>query len=253
VHHPLALESGLSAHEADAFRASERAALAMAALTIVTSAATARLLAADYGVAANCIVVALPGVDAVSPTAVRSEGAPRLLAVGSVTPRKGYDLLIAALAPLSGLSWKLTIAGPCDRDPEAAQRLRADIVRFELTDRITLVGPVAPERLAELYRAADLFVLASRFEGYGMAFAEAVACGLPVIGTTADAIPEATAGAGILVPPDDVAALSEALRTLISDPLARARAAAASRAAATRLPTWRAGAEVISQALESLR
>ena len=107
-----------------------------------------------------------------------------------MVPRKGFDVLIAALATLADLPWHLTIAGDRSRDPDAAARLDADIARFKLGNRIVVLGTVSPERLAELYAGADLFVLASRFEGYGMAFAEAIAHGLPVIGTTAGAIPE---------------------------------------------------------------
>jgi glycosyltransferase involved in cell wall biosynthesis len=199
------------------------------------------------------IVIARPGVDPAPRGAASQDGPVRLLAVGSLVPRKGHDVLIAALAPLSELPWRLTIAGAFDRDPDAAQRLRVDIARFGLAERVALIGAVSPERLAEFYQTADAFVLASRFEGYGMAYAEAIAQGLPVIGTNAGAIPEATAGAGILVAPDDVAALSEALRALLEEPQTRKRLAAASRAAATRLPTWRASAEIISRALESLR
>jgi glycosyltransferase involved in cell wall biosynthesis len=109
---------------------------------------------------------------------------------------------------------------------------------------------VSTERLAELYAGADLFVLASRFEGYGMAFAEAIAHGLPIVGTTAGAIVETVpASAGILVEPNDVPALSDALRRLITDPVLRGVLATEARAAATALPTWRRSAELFSQVL----
>jgi glycosyltransferase involved in cell wall biosynthesis len=98
-----------------------------------------------------------------------------------------------------------------------------------------------------------VFVLASRYEGYGMAFAQAIAYGVPVIGTTAGAIPETVpAGAGLLVPPDDVPALAVALRRLISDRDARARLADNARAAANLLPTWAASAAVFARAIEGL-
>ena len=103
-------------------------------------------------------------------------------------------------------------------------------------------------------RSADLFVLPSRFEGYGMAFAEAIAHGLPVIGTTAGAIPDTVPdGAGILVPPDDAAALAHALRRLIANGSERESLAAAARAAAARLPTWRQSAEEFARAIEAVR
>src|SRR5262249_59614452 len=118
------------------------------------------------------------------------EGAVNLLAVGSVIPRKGYDLLVAALARLRHLPWRLIIAGDCERSPQTSRRLRADIMRLGLADRITLLGALAAEEVAPLYLSADLFVLPSRFEGYGMAYTEAIAHGVPVIGTTAGAIPQ---------------------------------------------------------------
>ena len=252
VHHPLALESGLSAAQADQFRASERAALAVAKRVVATSAATARLLAAEYGVPAPRIVVAYPGTDRAPPARGNDDGIVRLLAIGAVVRRKGFDVLIAALATLADLPWYLTVAGDRSRDPDAAARLDADIARFKLGNRIVVLGTVSPERIAELYAGADLFTLASRFEGYGMAFSEAIAHGLPVIGTTAGAIPETVApGAGILVAPDDVAALAVALRRAIENPDERRRMAASARAAAQALPGWQDSAKLFAHALEA--
>jgi glycosyltransferase involved in cell wall biosynthesis len=174
-----------------------------------------------------------------------------LLAVGSAVPRKGYDMLAAALGKLSSLRWRLTIAGDMGRDPATAARLIADIARFGLGDKVTLVGAVTAARLATLYAHADVFVLPSRYEGFGMAFAEAIAHGLPVIGTTAGAIPDVVPpSAGILVRPDDCIALADALRRLIADHAERARFAAGARAASARLPTWRGSAALFSAAIE---
>jgi glycosyltransferase involved in cell wall biosynthesis len=253
VHHPLALEWGLSAERAAALRASERAALAAVSAVVVTSAATARLVAADYAVPAERITVAKPGSDP-APLAQRSrDGVVRLLSVGAVVPRKGFDVLIAALATLTDLPWKLTIAGDRTRDPTAAARLDADIVRHGLGGRIAVSGAVSPQRLAALYAEADAFVLASHFEGYGMAYAEAVAHGLPVIGTVAGAIPETVPpDAGLLVAPGDVTALAEALRRVIGDDGLRRRLAGAARAAAPQLPAWRHSAEIFARVLETL-
>jgi glycosyltransferase involved in cell wall biosynthesis len=252
VHHPLALESGLSAAQADEFRASERAALAAARRVVVTSATTARLLVADYGVPADRIVVACPGTDSAPAAHGSNDGIVRLLAVGAMVRRKGFDVLIAALATLPDLPWRLTIAGDRGRDPEAAAQLDADIARYKLSDRIAVLGAVSPERLAELYAGADLFTLASRFEGYGMAFSEALAHGLPVIGTTAGAIPHTVVpGAGILVAPDDAPALAAALRRAIENPAERRRMAAAARMAARALPSWQDSAKLFARALEA--
>lgn len=253
VHHPLALETGLAPEEAERFRASERAALANMQAIIVTSATIARVLVADYGVSPDALSIAPPGSERVSWVPGGSRDVVALLSVGIIVPRKGYDLLVAALATLGDLPWRLTIVGDRRHDAQASARLDADILRHGLTARIAIEGTVPAERLAELYSTADVFVLASRYEGYGMAFAQAIAYGLPVIGTTAGAIAETVpVGAGLLVPPDDVPALAAALRRLISDRDARARLADNARAAANLLPTWPASAAVFARAVEGL-
>ena len=253
VHHPLALEQGLSVERADALRASERAALAAVQGVVVTSAATARLVAADYGVPAGRITVARPGSDPAPLAQASQDGVVRLLSVGAVVPRKGFDVLIAALATLTDLSWRLTIAGDRTRDRDAVAQLDADIARHALGNRIAALGAVSPQRLAALYAEADVFVLASRFEGYGMAYAEALAHGLPVIGTSAGAIPDTVPpDAGLLVAPGDIPAFAQALRRVIDDAELRQRLADAARAAALRLPTWRQSAEIFARALETL-
>ena len=253
VHHPLALESGLSAQQIVTLRDSERAALAAATRVVVTSGATARCLAADYGVPKAHIVVAPPGVDQAPMARGNVDGVVQLLSVGAVVPRKGYDVLVASLATLSELPWHLSIAGNLRADPEAAAALEKDIARFRLGARITLLGAVPHTRLAELYANADVFVLASRFEGYGIAYAEAIARGLPVIGTTAGAIPDTVpAGAGILVSPNDELALARALHRVIAEPDERAKLAARAHKAATQLPDWRDSAKILAHVIESV-
>jgi glycosyltransferase involved in cell wall biosynthesis len=252
VHHPLALETGLSAAEAGALRESERTALAETRRVVVTSVPTARLLVADYDVPADRITVVPPGTDRAAPARGSTDGTVHLLAVGAVVPRKGYDVLIAALATLTDLPWRLTIAGDRSRDPATAARLDTDIARYQLAERIVVLGAVPPERVGQLYDAADLFVLASHFEGYGMAFAEAIAHGLPVAGTTAGAIPETVQAAGMLVAPGDAGALALLLRRLIENPGERRRLAAGAREMAARLPTWEDSAKLFSRALEAI-
>jgi glycosyltransferase involved in cell wall biosynthesis len=253
VHHPLALETGLSARDANAMRDSERAALSVANAVIVTSAPTARLLVKDYGVPEKLITVARPGTERRPTERANRDGVVRLLSVGALVHRKGYDVLIAALAALADLRWGLTVAGDRTRNPAVAKSLDADITRHRLDDRVQVLGAVSEERLNALYGDADLFVLASRFEGYGMAYAEALAHGLPVIGTTGGATPETVPpDAGILVAPDDVMALAEALRRLITQHGERERRAAAARAAAAALPTWQDSAKRFARAIEAV-
>jgi glycosyltransferase involved in cell wall biosynthesis len=254
VHHPLALETGTTPQQAETLRASERAALACMRAVVVNSPMTARTLIADYAVPPERITIAPPGTD--RPPLMRRNTAPpgapvTLLTVGAVVPRKGYDVLTEALATLIDLPWRLTIVGDCSRDSACSARLRADIADFRLTPRVTIADAVPAERLAALYASADLFVLPSRYEGFGMAYAEAIAHGLPVVGTTAGAIPDTVpTSAGLLVPPGDAASLAAALRRLLEDPAERARLAEGARAVAARLPTWRGSAELFSHAIE---
>jgi glycosyltransferase involved in cell wall biosynthesis len=253
VHHPLALESGLSARESAALRDSERAALACTRGVITTSPSTAELLVADYAVPPQRLSVVRPGTDRMAVQPRANGPAVELLAVGSVVPRKGYDLLVAALAKVPDLAWRLVIAGDRERSPDTAREIEAQIARLDLAGRITFVGAVDPQRLMQLYAAADLFVLPSRFEGYGMAYAEAIAHGVPVVGTRAGAVPDTVpAGAGVLVPPDDVDALAAVLRRLIESPSERDRLAAGARAAAPTFPSWQDSAELFAHVLEQV-
>lgn len=253
VHHPLALETGLSAPDSAAMKSSEKAALAVTQAVIATSDLTARLLAKDYDVPFGRITVAPPGTDRAASRAANTGETVRLLSIGSIVPRKGYDVLIAALSTLADLPWRLTIAGDRTRDANAAARLDADIERHKLGDRIEVLGAVSDGTIAELYSQSDVFVLASRFEGYGMVFTEALAHGLPVIGTTGGAIPETVPkDAGLLVPPDDTVALAQALRDVIMDGKKRESLAAAARVSAAKLPTWQDSAKLFAQAIEAI-
>jgi glycosyltransferase involved in cell wall biosynthesis len=234
-------------------RDSERAALAAVTRVVVTSEATARCLVTDYAVPTDHIIVAPPGVDPAPAARGNVDGVVQLLSIGAVVPRKGYDVLIASLATLTDLTWRLSIAGDLGRDPKSAAALEKDIACFRLGARVTLFGAVPSTRLAELYANADVFVLASRFEGYGIAYAEAIARGLPVIGTTAGAIPYTVpAGASVLVPPNDEAALARALRRVIAEPGERAKLAACARKAATQLPNWQDSAKILAHVLEAV-
>jgi glycosyltransferase involved in cell wall biosynthesis len=253
VHQPLALDPGLDTRQADTFRETERAALSAATRVVVTSDETARIVTADYDVPPQSISVVRPGNDPVSPAPGSNDGVVRLLSVGSVVPVKGYDVLIAALTTLIDMPWRLTIAGDRTRDPITAAQLDADIANHALGDKVAVLGAVPPERINELFLTSDVFVLASRFEGYGMALAEAIAHGIPVVSTMAGAIPQTVpAGTGLLVPPDDPADLALALRRLISDPAERRRLAINARAAAARLPTWQDSARLFVGAIEAV-
>lgn len=246
VHHPLALETGAPLQ----VRATERAALDHARAVIATSPATAGTLRTDYGVSPDRLFVAPPGTDPAQ-RAPRLGVPPHILCLATVTPRKGHDLLVAALADVADLPWRCTIAGSLDRAPETVRRLRAQIAALGLADRILLLGEV--EDVTVLYASADLFVLASRHEGFGMAYAEALAHGLPVVGTTAGAIPSVVpAAAGALVPPDDAPALARALACLLTNPAMRDAASDAAWLAAARLPRWQDTVKTVAALLRRL-
>jgi glycosyltransferase involved in cell wall biosynthesis len=251
VHHPLALENGLSAQEADTLHASEQVALNCARHIIVTSPTTMRILVKDFHIPKQRVTVVEPGTDkpALPPRAHgKTVG---LLSVGAVVPRKGYDILVAALASIRHLPWSLTIVGDCTRSAATAQLLRDQIARLGLAGRIRLIGVASAHELALLYARADIFALPSRFEGYGMAFTEAMAHGLPVVGTTVGALVETVPpGAGVLVAPDDADGLAQELRRLIEAPDVRERLAAAARAAV--FPSWQEQGVRFSRVLEHI-
>ena len=253
VHHPLALETGLSPADVNKLFESERTALVEASLVIVTSPSTGERLNSDYDVPSDSITVAQPGTDRGAPAKGSTDGMVRLLSVGAVVPRKGFDILIAGLAPIADLPWVLTIAGDLTRDETTVNKLMTDIAEHNLIGRVDLLGSVPHEKVTALYSSADIFVLASHFEGYGMAYAEAMAHGLPVIGTTggatADTVPP---NAGVLVDPGNVKALTRALKMLIEDKKARAWFASGAMAAAAELPTWQSTARIVADALEEL-
>lgn len=250
VHHPLALEAGLSADEAVRLEASERAALAQAALVIATSEATRSILIERYGLEGRKVRVAEPGVDPV-PRAKGGGETPVVLSVGAVTPRKNHLALASALATLGDLPWRWVVAGSLDRDRTSADALRRAIETAGVGDRTDLLGAVDETALAAAYDGADVFALPSRFEGYGMAFAEALAHGLPVVAGRCEAttalVPER---AGALVEPDDVEALAGALRGLLENPGTRTRAANAARTRGARLPRWFQCADIFEHLME---
>ena len=252
VHHPLAFETGLSAEQSAHFKDTERRALAHASGVVVTSPATLHDVVEHFAVPRQSITSILPGTDRVvkvsRPTV---QGPLQLLAVGSVVKRKGFDILLPALAQLSALSWHLTIAGDLTRDAEAVAQLHRDLDRFDLSSRVRVLGAIDSAQLQMLFGQADVFVLASRFEGYGMAYAEALAHGLPVIGTTAGAIPDTVpATAGLLAEPGDVNSLLNALRQIIQDQALRKSLSQGALLAAAQQPSWADCARLFEEVVE---
>ena len=251
IHHPLALESGLDAARKAHLFETERANLALTAHVLVPSPHTATVLERDYGVAADRITIARPGTDPpAGPSAPVTP--PLILSVGIQHPRKGHDVLLAALARLVHLDWQAVIVG-ARHDPDHAAALARLHAALGLRGRVRLAGRVPQEELGRLYRQAGLFALATRYEGYGIVFDEALAHGLPIVSCRTGAVPETVpADAGVLVPPDAPDALAAALGHLLTDPAARAaRATAAARAGAA-LPEWPDTARIAGRVLDAI-
>lgn len=254
VHHPLSEETGLSKAEQARFRESERRALRPCRGVIVSSPFTARVLD-DFGVPAERIRAVLPGTEPAPPAGGPPAGEPPvLLCVASLTPRKGHEVLVAALARVRDLAWRCVCVGGLDRDPAHAEVVRRQVLEVGLEDRIDLIGEREGPDLDELFHSASAFVLASHYEGYGMALTEALARGLPVVSTTGGAIPfTVPAEAGILVEPGDAAAFADALHALLApDGSVRAALSSAARRYAATLPSWEDSARAFAAAVDEL-
>jgi glycosyltransferase involved in cell wall biosynthesis len=239
VHLPLGDETGLSAAAAAELTARERRTLRAAAVVVATSEGAARGLESRYDLPAGSVRVAAPGVDP-APLATPGPAGDRLLCVAAVTPRKAQDVLVEALHTVAGLPWTCTLVGALDRAPEFVDRVRtlAAVTPY----RIEFAGTRTGAALDRTYREADLLVLPSLAETYGMVVTEALARGVPVLGTHVAGVPEALGTApdgsrpGALVPPGDPQALAAALRRWLTDPALRRswRASAEARRAGLR-------------------
>jgi len=251
VHLPLAAHVGINRQEADRFEQGERRALAAARACIVTGTATVGALEA-YGVRPEQIAVVEPGTDP-APLARGSRNPVHLVSVAAITVGKGHEILLRALARLRQRAWRLTCAGSLDRDPATADRVRELMDAERLGTQVALVGELDATELYALYDSADVFVHASLHETYGMVAAEALARGVPVVGSATGAIPYLVGSdAGLLVPPGDAAALEGALSSVIDDQDLRHRLAAGARRVRSRLPTWDDAAEGMANALVRL-
>lgn len=251
LHHPLALESGLDAGLAAHLFKTERDNLALAAHVLVPSPHTAALLVSDYGVALDRITIAQPGTDRPLGPSVPSHP-PLILSVGIQHPRKGHDILMRALAQLLHLDWQAVIAG-VRYDEGYAREMDALHASLGLGGRVTLAGRVSAEALAGHYRAAQIFALATRFEGYGIVFDEALSYGLPIVSCHTGAVPDTVpVAAGLLVPPEDPSAFAAALEQMLTNPDLRAAKAHASGSFGAALPGWPDTARIAGAVLDRL-
>jgi glycosyltransferase involved in cell wall biosynthesis len=249
IHHPLAAETGLSHHDSQELERSERLALQAMRHVLVTSRATQRALLA-YGVDTTRISVVEPGVDRVRPTSRQRGAVLNLLCVATLTPRKGHDLLFEALVGLPA-PWRLRCVGSLTRNAPTVAALRAQLRRLDLDPHVVLEGEVDEASLAQRYAQADLFVLPTRFEGYGMVIAEALAHGLPVISTRVGAIPDLLgARAGLLVDTENAQALHAALARILSEPELLGALTRGAQAIRGTLPRWPDSCGLMSRVLQ---
>jgi glycosyltransferase involved in cell wall biosynthesis len=215
--------------------------LSAAAAVVTTSAWSRRRLMELHGLPAGHVHVAEPGVDAAGLAPGTAAGG-QLLCVAAVIPGKGHDVLADALAAMRELRWHCVCVGSLERDAGFAERVR----RRGLAD---FPGPRTGAELDRSYAGADLLVLPSRAEAYGMVVTEALARGLPVVASDVGGVPEALGDGGLLVPPDDPEALAGALRAWLADAELRARLREAARARSAALPRWEATTSVIAGVL----
>jgi glycosyltransferase involved in cell wall biosynthesis len=240
--------------QAGAARAREREVLAAVAAVVTTSGWTRRRLAELYALPAERVHVAEPGVDAARLTPGSAAG-DSLLCVAAVTPDKGHDVLLDGLALAADLSWRCECAGSLVRDPAFADGMRRLARELGLDGRVGFAGSLAGPHLDGAYAAADLLVLPSRAETYGMVVTEALARGLPVLATEVGGVPDALGHGedgtrpGLLVPPGDPAALGAALREWLSDAELRARLRRAARERRAKLRPWAATASAVADVL----
>jgi glycosyltransferase involved in cell wall biosynthesis len=239
------------------FRVRERegAVLSEAAAVVTTSAWARRALLDLYSLPSARVHVAEPGADPAA-LAPGTETAGALLAVAAVIPGKGHDVLVDALAPLANLPWSCECVGSLERDPAFVRRLRHRVLEGGMNGRVRFSGPQAGHDLARSYAAADVLVLPSHAETYGMVIAEALAHGLPVVAADVGGVPEALGHGsggtrpGLLVPAGDPAALRGALRAWLEDAELRRRLRVAARERRTSLADWPTTSSAVAAVLE---
>jgi glycosyltransferase involved in cell wall biosynthesis len=235
----------------------EAAALSSTRAIVTTSEWTRRRLIEACALPAGRVHVATPGVDP-APLVAGSEPGSRLLCVAAVTPGKGHDLLTDALAAIQELTWSCVCVGSLTRDPGFAGDLQRRTRSSGLDDRVRFVGPRTGDELGAAYAAADLLVLASRAETYGMVVTEALARGIPVLATAVSGLPESLGRApdgslpGVLVEPGDAAALAGALRRWLGEADLRERLRCSARGRRTTLAGWGVTAEIMSGVLKGV-
>jgi len=253
IHHPLCLENGLDENVVQALEGSERKSLAFVDGIITTSPATTRTVSEIFSYPIEKISTVIPGVERGKRSIGNSGGTIKLLCTGSIIERKGHEYLISALASLKHLDWRLDCIGSTEFDKKLFEKLQAKVMNENLGDRIVFHGSVSQESMEQAYASADVFVLPSLYEGYGMVYAEAIVRGLPVIGTTAGAIPQTVPeSCGILVEPAHMNDLADALAEMISNTTTRETFRKGAVTAEPYFPDWKSSARQFGDYLRRL-
>jgi glycosyltransferase involved in cell wall biosynthesis len=211
------------------------------------------------GFAESRIRVVPPGRDVASPRVgpvrdLRNGRRAAFLSVANWLPRKGILEVLEAFARLPADLGTLHLAGDESADARYGARVRARLAEVDLIGRVVRHGPLAPEDVASLYEAADVFVLPASREPYGTVWGEAMAFGLPVVGWRAGNLPYLAEDRlqGLLLEPGDVDALSQALMQLAVDGDLRTRLGAAAKRRALGRPTWEASAALFFAAIREV-
>ena len=252
VHHPLAEEKGLPETEQQRLLTTELENLQFAQKIITPSNHVAEVLMDKYSVNKEKLIVAKPGLD-IQPVEQTPVSPALILSVGIQTHRKGHDTLIRALSLITDLEWQAVIVG-LERDPKYAQKLQKLRADLELESRVEILGEVPQSKLSELYSKASVFALATRNEGYGMVFDEAMSFGLPIVSCNVGAVTETVGDkAGLFVQEDSAEQFATALRTVLTNPSDRAQMAAAAKTRVESKSSWSETANVFARVLSQLK
>jgi glycosyltransferase involved in cell wall biosynthesis len=279
VHLPISDELGLDPARRKRYAALEEQAVRAASGVVCPSHWCAAELRQRYG--RSDLGVAIPGVTPALAArgSQHSGGAPRLLTLASLTPTKDQLTLVRAFARLTDLAWSADLVGFDVADPGYAARVRHEVAEAGLKDRVSVTGALTGSALDQRWDAADLLVLPSRVETFGLVVTEALARGIPAIvsagtgavealqqgatvptdavqGTagTTDAMPgtarPTNAMPGTAVPPGDPTALAAVLRRWLTEPTLRRAWQQSALARRGNLPGWQRTAEAVLSYLE---
>lgn len=252
IHHPTSLEPGLGAADRGRLHDIEQRLFRRLRAAIVTSATTAETLARDFAVPVERIATVDPGTDDAPRSLGSGEARCHVLSVGTLIPRKGHDLLLSALARLFDLDWRLTIVGSETADPVCTTALHALVNELGIAGRVRFTGALVGDALEREWQSADIFALATHYEGYGMVIAEALKRGLPIVVTKGGAAGELlTPEAGLACPVGDRDQISKSLRRLIFGRDLRREIADEAWKRGQTLPAWPDQAALFAKALHS--